>query len=489
MEAASPTDIAGSKLIEAYSANSHRRLPFLDQSEILHLHMKRDQLLSSTSANPWDCFKLFMVYAIGSAMQKMTERYNSLSPEELFQTALKFKAPIMESRSVENIQAILLLIIYNLRTSSSSTIWYLIGLAMKTAIDLGLHREFNYHGLKPDQAQTKRRVFWSVYMLERHIAWSLGRPFGIAERDIDVGLPENFEKCLQVNGSAQLNADEEIRSLGPFIPSLQLARIRSRIHTKIYRVDKEVSTLLPLVGPLLSELEDYKRSIPPNLLQSDNEWLHMHWNNGVRMLLQPFLSELPPDHDLAAPKRLPRIWIYTIIVFSVVLGCDRSVCLKTYRDIWENIVTTVMEYLGRVLDHSDLSIDGDSNGRSRSDVGTIEEFRTPAALDDWMLPAIVYEDLLPSGYIETTEGVTAPHILHDTSAAQNVQDIQFHQQQLSSFEYCWSNFDRNVRSQEQPDTRQYPPEIEQILAEDFWAGDSIRSQMLTELVSQSAILL
>lgn len=298
---APPTDIAGVKFIQAYFGNLHPLVPFLDRTEIFQLHMKRNQLLAPNSTKRWEAFKLFTVYAIGSAMQKTSDRINSAAPEDLFRIALNFKDPGMESRSIRNIEGMMLLIIYNLRSTSSSTIWYLIGLAMRTAIDLGLHREINYLSLKYCEAQARRRIFWSVYVLDRHIAWSLGRPFNIADHDIDVVLPVNFEKPFQAANADQLTSFEEenlTKSLGPFVPSIRLVRLRSQIHNKIYRVDKDISLLLPMVPSFLSSLEDYERSLPSSLSQSDNEWIHMHWNNGIRMILQPFLKELPPDHDL-----------------------------------------------------------------------------------------------------------------------------------------------------------------------------------------------
>ena len=49
-----------------------------------------------------------------------------------------------ESHSVHNIEAMTLLVLYNLRSLSNSGIWYMTGLAMRTCVDLGLHREAYY---------------------------------------------------------------------------------------------------------------------------------------------------------------------------------------------------------------------------------------------------------------------------------------------------------------------------------------------------------
>lgn len=97
---APPTDIAGMKFLHAYFANLHQLVPFLDRAEIFQLHVKRNQLLALNSTKRWEAFKLFTVYAIGSAMQKTPDRYNSAAPEDLFRIALTFKDPVMQSRSI-----------------------------------------------------------------------------------------------------------------------------------------------------------------------------------------------------------------------------------------------------------------------------------------------------------------------------------------------------------------------------------------------------
>lgn len=101
-----------------------------------------------------------------------------------------------ETRSVENIEAMTLLVIYHLRSASSQGIWYMIGLAMRIAIDLGLHRKANEASLDPFTAQIRRRLFWTVYYLERVISMSLGRPFSIADRHIDLPLPLDVDDTV-----------------------------------------------------------------------------------------------------------------------------------------------------------------------------------------------------------------------------------------------------------------------------------------------------
>ncbi|KAJ6101808.1 hypothetical protein N7486_004235 [Penicillium sp. IBT 16267x] len=154
-----PTDQEGLKYIQIYMETMHNHMPYLDSGEIYQMHSKRLQPIAPTRSTRWKSSKLFMVYAIGAATCRVTESQPSITASDLFRTALRLKPSVTELRSLQSIEAIMLLIMYNLRIPNSSNLWYMIGLAMRTAIDLGLHREENYLHLKPDEAQSRRRVF------------------------------------------------------------------------------------------------------------------------------------------------------------------------------------------------------------------------------------------------------------------------------------------------------------------------------------------
>lgn len=304
-KAAPPDDVTGSKILDAYFNNMHVRLPFLDRREILDLHASRHRVSGNTPEEQFGQFKLFMVYAIGAVILQVTETYDSTPPNIFLETALRFDSTLRESISIASIEAMLLLVLYNLRTTSNSSVWYMIGLAMRTCVDFGLHREARYRRLRPHEAQFRRRLFWSVYITERYTAWSLGRPFSIPEEEIDAKPPCNIEDPTHsdetierwVNHSPGTQGQQQNATLGKFIATIRLQRIVSQIQTRIYRVDKHISTLLPEINPLMSSLQKFKMTLS-SLDLADGDFVHMHWNNAIRMLLQPFLSMLHPQDEL-----------------------------------------------------------------------------------------------------------------------------------------------------------------------------------------------
>lgn len=303
--AAPPDDMTGSKILDAYFNNMHVRLPFLNRCEILDLHANRHRVSGNTPEEQFDQFKLFMVYAIGAVILQVTESYDSTPPNTFLVTALRFDPTLRESISIASIEAMLLLVLYNLRTTSNSSVWYMIGLAMRTCIDFGLHREARYRRFRPHEAQLRRRLFWSVYVTERYTAWSLGRPFSIPEEEIDAEPPLNIDDSINsdeiieqiVNNQLGTQAQQQSATIGKFIATIRLQRIVSQIHTRVYRVDKHISTLKPEIAPLMTALQEFKTTLS-SLALADGDFVHMHWNNAIRMLLQPFLSTLHPQDEL-----------------------------------------------------------------------------------------------------------------------------------------------------------------------------------------------
>lgn len=294
------THSEGTRYIKAYFETLHNQLPFLDSVEIYQMHSERRESTPKNTYTRWQFFKLYMVYAIGAATCRISEKTTSVSSKDLLRTALQHKLPITDLRSLQSIEALLLLIMYNCRIPTSSNIWYMIGVAMRTAIDLGLHREAEYRHLEHEESQRQRRLFWSVYLMDRSIARLLGRPFNIAEHEIDVRLPYDHEDPSQAYSSTHsllrersIKASEEI-----FLPIIRLVRLKSQIQTRVHRVDKDVSLLLPEITPLYTALEEFKTSLKSNLSPIDTDWINMQWQNAIRMLLQPFLGELPSDHQL-----------------------------------------------------------------------------------------------------------------------------------------------------------------------------------------------
>lgn len=400
-----PNDEMGGRILNAYFTRLHLRYPFLDRSDILERHSNRFSQSNTSPQDQYGTFKIYMIYAIGATMLKLTEQYNYTPPENFFMTALQYISAARESHSVHNIEAMTLLVLYNLRSPSNSGIWYMIGLAMRTCVDLGLHREAYYGSVTPYEGQLRRRLFWTVYFLERVIAVSVGRPYSIADRDIDASLPLEIDdtvrddgliaRTLAVSPSPTFQASRPSSNITLGVQCIRLKRLESHIQGTIYRVDRPIDSLVSKISPTLKLLEDWHRGLPPST-PYESDYLNMHYYKAVRLLLQPFLMILPPTDQRVALclhasgqicqifKRLhqrdsyghsfialhtvfiagvtmcyclflsPALWTFSVsndlraCSSALFVMAERTPVVKKYRDAFETVIGSTMEFLARV---------------------------------------------------------------------------------------------------------------------------------------------
>lgn len=90
------------------------------------------------------------------------------------------------------------------------------------------------------------------------MAMSLGRPTGISDRDIDIGLPFNVD-CVDLNPTAPLD-DSVTTSSTSSLRLIELKRIESRIQKHAYRVDRPT---IEAPDELLKAIDDWEARIPP----------------------------------------------------------------------------------------------------------------------------------------------------------------------------------------------------------------------------------
>lgn len=215
---------------------------------------------------------------------------------------------LFEARTLESLEGMLLLVIYQLRSPSRPGIWSLIGMTMRHALSLGLHRKL--HGPKVAD-QRRKRIFWTTYMLERSIARTLGLPVSVSDRDIDVtfpaAVPEDIEDEDQL--SLAILQDPPASPTTAVNHIFRLAQLESKIYSSIHRVDRPLANdLSPKVTRFRQLLDDWKTQVPSAVpVLSDQErtspnsyvdrrYHTLHYHRVMLLLLLPSLTGLPSTH-------------------------------------------------------------------------------------------------------------------------------------------------------------------------------------------------
>ncbi|KAI1106286.1 fungal-specific transcription factor domain-containing protein [Jackrogersella minutella] len=105
--------------------------------------------------------------------------------ELFFRNAKNLYDPVsgFEDADFWSIQALLLMSIYTLTVSKRNASYIYYGMAVRSAFALGLHREESMVIFPESERHIRRNVWRTLFVLDRFLAASLGRPITISEED------------------------------------------------------------------------------------------------------------------------------------------------------------------------------------------------------------------------------------------------------------------------------------------------------------------
>lgn len=129
-----------------------------------------------------------------------------------------------------------------------------IGSALRMAITLGLHQEPTILGIKEEAREHRRRVWWSVYSLDRIHSVKSGNPITIHDEDIGVELP------------SRLPIEPEFCPAVVLRHYTKLSQINGQIMTSIYRrKPKSGPSLMAAVQSIVLALSQWHQELPDEL--------------------------------------------------------------------------------------------------------------------------------------------------------------------------------------------------------------------------------
>ncbi|KAI1769169.1 hypothetical protein GGR53DRAFT_517382 [Hypoxylon sp. FL1150] len=96
---------------------------------------------------------------------------------------------ITECRDLTSLQALLFMILFIQSISNLSTCYGFVGIALRSALRMGLHRHLPHIKLNPIESETRKRVFYICRQMDTYVSALLGFPLLLNDEDIDQPLP------------------------------------------------------------------------------------------------------------------------------------------------------------------------------------------------------------------------------------------------------------------------------------------------------------
>ncbi|KAK6614187.1 C6 transcription factor [Botrytis cinerea] len=158
-----------------------------------------------------------------------------------------------------NIQALLLLHMYLHNMSERNAAWTMLGAVLRMAMTLGMHREGGNRNLDAGEIEVRRRVWWTIYVLEQNSCTILGRPCSIDDMEVTVKYPN--EDLLDGSAHVPMGYVEEL---------CRLTRIMARTSKMMYPSNVILSPgdekhRIIWADRLLAESDEWRERLPPHL--------------------------------------------------------------------------------------------------------------------------------------------------------------------------------------------------------------------------------
>ena len=99
---------------------------------------------------------------------------NSASPDDdvaltFYHAAISLIPDVISLASIESVQAFLLLGVYALPVDAAGLSFTYFGIAIKMAIQNGMHRKY-HKGMDARTIELRNRIWWTTYTLEKYIS-------------------------------------------------------------------------------------------------------------------------------------------------------------------------------------------------------------------------------------------------------------------------------------------------------------------------------
>lgn len=183
-------------LVQAFFTHVHPNIPIFHPSAF---QVKYEATCSANpDANPFSrdhgwMASLMMVFVLGA--QKLESQLGTTQSYELQQKYLSilFRDQLERmalTASLSNVQALVLLSLYQHNAGERNAAWLLIGQAARTAVALGMHRDGENGNFDPFERNTRRLVWWTLYVFEQFISLALGRPSYTETVGVTSALPD-----------------------------------------------------------------------------------------------------------------------------------------------------------------------------------------------------------------------------------------------------------------------------------------------------------
>ncbi|KAI1213173.1 fungal-specific transcription factor domain-containing protein [Annulohypoxylon truncatum] len=232
----------------------------------------------------------------GMAQQSGTEKVNSVSPSLKsdgsganntsiagrwhYQRCQRLLTNELESPTIFTLQCHILSTVYLCAGSFPNMADSTCTLAVRTAYMLGLHLDPPEETSQRER-ELRKRLWWTLYILESKISMKLGRPFLLDHSDTTCSLPKDDRESVALSGSVLTPLGQDATWLTFHVENIKLFLVVRAAYTAFYK--KQLNTTsnpndqaprdesgiveshAEYLGPYIDRIEEWVRTVPDPL--------------------------------------------------------------------------------------------------------------------------------------------------------------------------------------------------------------------------------
>ena len=249
------------RLISAFFDRVHPNIPILHRGAFHVLYEQAFRHDINLALEPGKACTLYMVLTLGAqALEGSLTSARATQQQYLAIVIREGLGRLVLTSTLANVQALILLALYQHNAGERNTAYILIGQAIRAAVSSGLHKDGDNHQFDdPFERNSRRTVWWYLHLFEQIVSLALGRPSFTDAIHVNTTLPDT---SFEVSIGLPLGYLEAYVSLSQFIVQIKQAVGIISVH---YEDAAKLVEHYDLVLKLHTNLIGWKKSLPAGL--------------------------------------------------------------------------------------------------------------------------------------------------------------------------------------------------------------------------------
>lgn len=256
-----PPRLVSDQMINIFFQEWAPLFPILHRPTFLSLY---EQYVSSPDAmvDKKSIAKLNLVFGIAALSSDPRDGQDVDSFEAQWQSAVE---SFLMDNDISTLQCLVLAQVYCLLKADYARLLKYKGLAVSLAQRLGLHQSQKRFALGALTSETRKKVFWSLYVVDCLSAAHLGLPMLLREDDVHCEYPVDADDEYVTEKGFLPTLPGEFTKVSSALALFRVSRILSRVLSELYPASASHEISFRTMATLADDLDEWSNNLAPHL--------------------------------------------------------------------------------------------------------------------------------------------------------------------------------------------------------------------------------